>query len=433
LAITSDSAVARELESRLHRPDKGENGYREGKETRTRVDTVKRLREFVEDGKIERENVSAGGINTHVHTSKSFAFFDSPSDAVWQAYLWRIAIFGINDHYTLAGHAEFGQACKALSIRPIFSLEAIAMWEEAEVAKHTVNDPTNPGRTYITAKAVTRPFPAGCEGAVDLERMNTALIERNQEMAKRLAKVFTTKLKDKAPFTWDQVIEMTPHGQPTERHLSLVAAQRLEKSHPDEQKRRGVVAKLTGEDVPDGVVADTGKLQDLLRARLLKVGKPAYVEESKQAFIPVERMVSLALDLGAIPTYPVLGDPVTPWEEDLDRLFDRLEALKIHAVEVIPDRNSRERLSAIVQKAAERSMPIFNGTEHNTKSPAPLVDRFFFDEEFRPHFERGARVALGHQALRAAKKEGYVREDGSLPEGSREDNLKRVEEASRRR
>ena len=75
-------------------------------------------------------------------------------------------------------------------------------------------------------------------------------------------------------------------------------------------------------------------------------------------------------------------------------------------------------------------MPVVNGTEHNTKTMIPLVDRFFFHERFRRHFERGARVVLGHQALRAAGETGYVREDGSLPPGSREENLRRVERAA---
>ena len=118
-------------------------------------------------------------------------------------------------------------------------------------------------------------------------------------------------------------------------------------------------------------------------------------------------MVSLALDLGAIPTYPVLGNPVTsPWEEDLPALFDRLESLGIPAIEVIPNRNARERLLAIVTEAERRGVPVLNGTEHNTKSPLPLVDRFFFDRAFRPHFERGGgggARSSGAQGARRAR------------------------------
>jgi len=432
VSTASIAASIRELEGRLRRPDRGENGYREGKEARSRIDTVKRLRELADEDKVERGG-RAGGINTHVHTAKSFAYFDSPADAAWQAFKEQVAVFGINDHYTLAGHDEFGKACKALSIKPLFSMEAIAMWEEAERERATVNDPANPGRTYLTAKGITRAFPEGAAGAKDLATMNAALLERNKAITAKLAGLFEKRLKAKGAVTWGDVLALTPHGQPTERHICLLAATFLEKAYPDSDARQKAVARLVDGDVPAEALADAASFQDFLRAQLVKSGKPAYVEESKAAFIPIERLVSLALDLGAIPTYPVMGDPVSPWEEDLDQLFDRLERLNVHSVEVIPNRNTRERLAAIVVKAAERGFPILNGTEHNTKTPMPLVDKFFFDDELRPHFERGARIVLAHQALRAAGKEGFVREDGTLPPGDRAEHLKRIEEAGRRR
>ena len=432
MAATSDAVAIRELEARLRRPDRGENGYREGTEARTRVEVLARLKEFSEEGKIPREG-KPGGINTHVHTGKSFGFFDSPAEAVWHAWLSRVTIFGINDHYTLAGHDEFGKACRAVGIRPTFSMEAIAMWPEAEKKGHMVNDPSNPGRTYITAKGTTRAFPPACGGAADLRRMNAALLERNREITKKVASVLSRRLHVKDAVSWSEVLALTPHGQPTERHISLAVARFLEKVHEDKDERRKALSKLVGEEASPDVLESEAAFQDYIRAKLIKAGRPAYVAESKEAFIPVERMASMARDLGAIPTYPVMGDPVTPWEEDIDKLYDRLEALKIFAIEVIPNRNTRERLRDIVTKAVARGFPVFNGTEHNTKTPMPLVDKFFFEDEFRPHFERGARVLLGHQALRAAGKEGYVREDGGLPPGDRNEHLKRVEDASRRR
>jgi hypothetical protein len=431
VAATSDSSAIRELESRLQRPDRGENGYREGSEARTRLDVLVRLREFAEDGKVARSKVG-GGINTHVHTGKSFGYFESPCDAVWHAYLERVAVFGINDHYTLAGHSEFGRAAKCLGIRPTFSMEAVAMWGEAEAAGLTVNDPANPGRTYLTAKGVTRAFSQGSRGAEDLERMNEALYLRNQEITKKLSALIAKKLKTKDAVSWEAVLALTPHDQPTERHITLAAARFLEAAYEDKAARSKALSKLVGEEAPPEVIDTASTFQDYLRSKLVKAGCPAYAAEGKDAFVPVERMVSLALDLGAIPTYPVLGNPVTPWEEDIDRLYDRLEVMGIHAVEVIPNRNTRERLLDIVSKAAARGFPIFTGTEHNTKTPMPLVDKFFFDETFRPHFERGARVLLGHQALRRMGEDGYVLEDGALPPGDREANLMRLEDASRK-
>jgi hypothetical protein len=431
MAVTSDAAAVRELEARLRRPDRGENGFREGAEARTRLDALARLKEFSEEGKVRREG-RVGGINTHVHTSKSFSFFDSPSDAVWQGYLARLAVLGINDHNTVAGHEEFGKASKLLGIRPVFGMETLAIWAEAAGAGAAVNDPLAPGRAYLSAKGVTRELSARSKGAKDLARGNAALLDRAEAVTKKTAQAIAKRLKVKPSITWDEVLALTPHGQPTERHVALAAARFLEKTFAGPAERRDAAAKLTEEEPPPGAAEDPVALQDFIRTALFKAGKAAHVEDPADAFLPLERAISLSLELGAIPTYPVLGNPVTPWEEDVEKLLDRLEALEVHAVAVIPDRNTRERLQEIVAAAAARGLPIFNGTEHNTKSPAPLVDRFFFDDEFRPHFERGARVLLGHQALRAAGEEGYVREDGTLP-SDRAGNLLRLEEAGRKR
>ncbi|MGQ9589968.1 MAG: hypothetical protein ACUVYA_06705 [Planctomycetota bacterium] len=432
MGATSDAVAIRELEARLHRPDRGELGYQDGKEARTRLEALARLREFAEEGKVERTG-PPGGVNTHVHTAKSFGYFDSPSDAVWHAYLARLAIFGINDHHTMAGHEEFGKACRIVGIRAAFSMEVIAMWHEAARAGRTVNDPSNPGRTYLSAKGTTRPFAPDSPGARNLARMCAAQLERTKEIARKVADVVARRLGADGAIQWEDVVALAPHGQPTERHVALVVARHLETAYPDPSDRRKALSRLAGRDVPDEVLQDAATFQDTIRASLIKAGKPAYVEESEDAFIPVEEAVSMALELGAIPAYPVLGDPVTPWEEDLEVLFDRLEALRIYAIEVIPNRNRRERLLEIVTKAVSRGFPIFTGTEHNTKVPLPLVDKFFFDPEFRPHFELGARVLLGHQSLRKAGEPGFVNEDGTLPPGDRAEHLRRVAEAFRRR
>ncbi len=388
-----------ELESRLRRPDLGENGFEAGSESLTRLDALEDLVALLDAGKISATG-EPGGINTHVHTAKSFSYFASPSDAVWQARLADLAIFGINDHYTIAGHPEFDAACRIAGVEPLFSMEAVATWDEAFRAGATVNDPSNPGRTYLTAKGVTRDFPPGCQGERDLATMNAALLARNREMTAKLCAWIETKLGKADALDFDDVLALTPHGQPTERHVSEAAARYLESEFTDENARREAGETLLETEVTVETLRDNASFQNLVRAQTLKSGKPAFVEESPEAFIPVERMVSLSLDLGAIPTYPVLGNPVTPWEEDLDALYDRLEDLEIRAIEVIPDRNTAERLLDIVEKAATRGFPVFNGTEHNTKSEQPLVDKFFFDERFRPHFERGARVLIEHQKAR---------------------------------
>jgi hypothetical protein len=419
------------LEARLERPEAGENGFEPGREEMGRLEALRRLKALADAGEIPlAAGGRRGGINTHVHTAKSFSCFSSPAAAAWRAFLAGVGILGINDHYTTAGHEEFGAACRLLGIRPLFSMEAVAMWEEAERRGLTVNDPTNPGRTYLTAKGITRFFAPGSPGERDLRRMNAALLERNREITRRLAALCRERLDLEGAFVFEDVLALTPHGQPTERHITRAAASFLERRFAEREGLRAALSRLSGEEADPALLGDRAALEDFLRSRLIKAGRPAYVEESREAFIPLERLVSLGLELGAIPTYPVLGNPVTPWEADIEALLDRLEAQRIFAIEVIPDRNTAERLREIVEKAAARGLPVLSGTEHNTAEMRPLVDRFFFTPELRPHFERGAKVVLGHQALRRRGLEGYVREDGRLPPGERERHLERLVEAS---
>ena len=88
------------------------------------------------------------------------------------------------------------------------------------------------------------------------------------------------------------------------------------------------------------------------------------------------------------------------------RCLDRLEAAGIYAIEVIPTRNTRERLTDIVSAAQRRWWPVFNGTEHNTPEARPLLDPFALDPEFEPWFRQSAAVLLAHQAVRGTRRAG---------------------------
>src|ERR1035441_786585 len=89
------------------------------------------------------------GTNCHIHTNESFSVFRSPAEAVWQAAREGLAVLGINDHYTVAGHEEFRQACEIAGIAAGFSMEAVGMDRAAEASRLLLNDPDNPGRVYL--------------------------------------------------------------------------------------------------------------------------------------------------------------------------------------------------------------------------------------------------------------------------------------------
>lgn len=369
------------------------------------------------------------GVNLHVHTNESFSVFRSPTEAVAQAVRERLAVLGINDHYTVAGHEEFRAACRLARLPAAFSLEAVAMDRAAERAGRLLNDPDNPGRAYLCAKGVTRyPVEDSPPGRA-LAAMRAAVAERSREMNARLGGLFRERLRAEGP-PWEEVLRLTPRGNVTERHVAGAAWLRLEAAAAGRTGALGEsLAALCGA-APASLEAPAA--QNFIRGRLLKAGGAAYVAESPRAFLPLEDMRELFLAFGAVPTYPVLGDPVTDGERDVGALLAALRAGGIHALEVIPGRNSRGRLAEVLAAARAVYAPVFCGTEHNTPEARPLLDALMLDPELAPQFEAGAAVLLGHQAEAAASRPGFVDARGEPTVADARERFEFFERAGRR-
>ena len=351
------------------------------------------------------------GTNSHIHTNESFSVFRSPSEAVWQAAREGLAVLGINDHYTIAGYEEFRRACEIAGIAATFSLEALAMDRAAEAGGLLLNDPHNPGRVYLCGKGVTRVPPDSSAPMQKLARMRAALARRNREMAAKVAQIFRERLNSEEGPTWEVVRGLTPRGNATERHVAWATLARLRALAVERQAPLAqVIERCCAATPPAG--ADDAALQIFVRAKLLSAGAPGYVPESEEAFVSSEELRQIFLAFGAIPTYPVLGNPVTSGERDIEALLDRLEAADFYAIEVIPHRNTRERLAEIVSAARRRWWPVFNGTEHNTPEARPLLDPFALDPEFEPWFRQSTALLLGHQRLVGRGEEGFVGQNG---------------------
>ena len=83
--------------------------------------------------------------------------------------------------------------------------------------------------------------------------------------------------------------------------------------------------RLAGETDVCGL-KDEVKVQNAIRAHLMKIGKPAFVEES---FLSFEEALTLVLELGGIPCYPTLADgasPICAYEDPVERLIEALRA-----------------------------------------------------------------------------------------------------------
>jgi len=350
------------------------------------------------------------GTNCHIHTSESFSVFRSPTEAVWQAAREGIAVLGINDHYTVAGHEEFRRACAVAGIAATFSIEAVAVDREAAEAGLKLNDPDNPGRIYLCGKGVTRVPPDSSPEMQSLARMRAALERRNREITGKISRLFQDRLGAPGP-TWEDVVGLTPRGNATERHVAYAILLRLRELAAKQGKTLSeLILACCGTVPPAG--ADDATLQIFLRAKLLKAGAPGYVPENADAFVSVAELRGIFLAFGSIPTCPILGNPVLAGEQNIEALLDRLEAMGFYAVEVIPTRNTRERLEEIVFAAQRRWWPVFNGTEHNTPETRPLLDPFALDPEFEPWFCQSTAVLLGHQRLVAQGEPGFVDREG---------------------
>jgi hypothetical protein len=352
------------------------------------------------------------GTNLHVHTNHSFSAFRSPCEAAWEARQAGIEIFGINDFYTTAGHAEFAKACAALGMPAVLGIEVVALDRELAGAGTLVNDPANPGRIYLCGKGVTRSEAPPAQAM--LTRLRGHQEARNRALVAKADERFRATVGAAGPL-WEDVVALTPAGNTTERHVAKAILERIrsvavERSMPAADAFAAVVGAP-----PRGGDADQ---QGAVRSQLLKSGRPCYVAENPAAFPPVAEVRRLFLDLGAIPTYPVLGNPGTAAEQDVRRWCDRLESWGFCALELIPARNTDERVAEVVAEAGRRGWPIFDGTEHNTPAMEPLTTRWGLDERFRPAFRAGACVALGHQELVAQGVPGYVDDLGRpTPDG----------------
>lgn len=352
------------------------------------------------------------GTNVHVHTNHSFSVFRSPTEAAWEARQAGVEVFGVNDFYTTGAFDEFTAACAAVGLPAALGLEAIAVDRELAEAKVLVNDPANPGKIYLCAKAVTRPQDPTAQAA--LARLRGFQETRNRALIAKADERFRTTVGAAGP-RWQDVVDLTPAGNTTERHVAKAILERIravavERSMPPGDAFKAVVGQpLSGSDAEQ---------QNAVRNHLLKVGKPCYASEDPGAFPPVAEIRSIFVALGAIPTYPFLGNPVTGGEQDVRAWCDRLAGWGFSALELIPARNTDDRVAAVVAEAQRRNWPIFDGTEHNTPAMEPLTTKWGLDERFRPAFRAGALVALGHQALVAAGQPGYVGADGRpLPDG----------------
>jgi len=120
-------------------------------------------------------------VNNHIHTPYSFSAFRSVEEAVDMAKKEDIGILGINDFYVTDGYGEFIAQCRSQGLFPLLNIELIGISSEDQEAGLRVNDPGNPGRTYISGKGMAFPSILPAEQKKKLEGV---VLESNRQVEK---------------------------------------------------------------------------------------------------------------------------------------------------------------------------------------------------------------------------------------------------------
>jgi hypothetical protein len=206
-----------------------------------------------------------------------------------------------------------------------------------------------------------------------------------------------------------------------ERHVARALCESLQGRYPQPDDLRSKLRALYGGPEVDVEVSDSVALQNDLRSRLLKAGKPAFVQPSPSAFLSMTEVKRIVADGGGIPCYPVLADDsreLNEHERDVAVLARTLKRREIHAVEFIPKRNSLELLRRYAGCFHKQGFCVMFGTEHNTPGRPTLVPRARGNAPLGEELERigyeGACIVAAHQERHRRGEGGYVDRRGRL-------------------
>ena len=349
--------------------------------------------------------------NMHCHTFFSFdAYGYSPSALAWHARRRGFRLLGIVDFDVLDGVDEFLHACELVGMRGSAGIETRVFIPE--FAAREINSPGEPGVCYHMGIGFTS-SGAPVEAAAALTDLWRRSARRNRAIIERINAYLTPVAID-----YDQdVLPLTPAGNPTERHILLAYTRAVERSLADPIAFWSDKLELPLDQVA-ALADDMPRLHNLLRARLMKRGGVGYAPPGPDSFPAVEAFHAFVVQCGAIPCAAWL-DGVSAGEQAEGELLELLIAKGVAALNIIPDRNwniadtklrraKLKNLYDVVWLAQDLDLPLNIGTELNSAGQK-LIDDFDAPELalVRAAFLDGAYFVYGHTVLQRALELGY--------------------------
>jgi hypothetical protein len=371
-------------------------------------------------------------VNAHLHTPFSFSAFSQLEEALDRAVAENVKVVGINDFYTASGYDAWSEGCKERGLYPLFNIELISLNEADQKAGLRVNDPGNPGRTYISGKGLAYPFNLREPHATKLAGV---LKESNAQVEAMYRKLNGILLDVDAGFILDirWIKNTLTKGMFRERHLAKALRLKVyETCKNEEEKIKTIFSKIFGGKELKSSVNDFAGVENEIRGNLLKAGGGAFVPEDPKAFLPMQTVCEIIIAAGGIPTYPFLADDAkggyTDFEGDLERVAQQLTKRGFHSVEFITTRNGLELLEKYAVYLHEEGFVVTFGSEHNTPAMEPIE---LFARNSTPLSEKlmqinyeGACVIAAHQHLVAQGLSGYVDAKGKADRSKRAEFVK---------
>lgn len=367
-----------------------------------------------------------------MHTPYSFSAFNDVDDALDRAVAEEVKVVGVNDFYTTEGYEEWAEGCKKRNLVPLFNIEFISLNEEDQKAGLRVNDPGNPGRTYLSGKGLSYPFKLEEPFASQLAGVRNEANLQVEAMCVKLNEI----LKEKnAGFTLDidWIKDNLTKGSIRERHLAKALRLKVyEHCANDETSIAKLFQELFGGKELKSKTEDFAGVENEIRGNLLKAGGAAFVPETAKAFLPMQTVCDIIIAAGGIPTYPFLADDAagkyTDFEGNLEKVAEQLTERGFHSVEFITTRNDVKLLEEYASYLYDKGFVVTFGSEHNSPAMEPIE---LFARHSTPlsgklmkiNYE-GACVIVAHQHLTAQGLNGYVDEKGVADRSKRDEFVK---------
>ena len=210
-------------------------------------------------------------VNAHLHTPYSFSAFDSVSQALDMAAEEGVKVVGINDFYSLDGYKEWSEECGRRHLFPLFNIEFISLNVEDQAAGVRVNDPNNPGRTYLSGKGLN--YPVTLSGT-EARMLADVKAESNAQVGKMCAKLNSWLDSIKAGFnlSFPQIEKDLTRGSIRERHLAKALRLAIDSRFASDADRLDFYRKLfSGKELKSSLL-DAAAVENEIRSKLLKAG-----------------------------------------------------------------------------------------------------------------------------------------------------------------